>query len=165
MKAVEADQAAKLRELVSQLSTKTYTKLEPEYKTRLISVASGKGGVGKTNVTVNLAIALAKQGKKVLTMDADFGMANLDIVFGMTPSYNLSHFIRGERSLEEIIIEGPYGVKIIPGVSGIIGMTSLDTYQKERFFSSLESYQAEFQPDYVFIDTGAGTQPDNFQGC
>ncbi|MDX1336258.1 MAG: AAA family ATPase, partial [Gammaproteobacteria bacterium] len=93
---------------------------------RVIAVASGKGGVGKTNVSVNLGVTLARQGKNVLLMDADLGLANVDVMLGLKPEYNLSHLFNGERTLEELIVQGPEGLNIIPAASGISRMADLE---------------------------------------
>ncbi len=150
------DQATKLRELVHRLKVQEYSSVGKVIPGRCISITSGKGGVGKTNIAANLALALAKRDRKVMIIDADLGMANVDIVLGISPHYNLGHFIRGERTLPEIIIDGPLGIKIIPGVSGLVGMTHLEEHQKRCFFEALEAYQQSYEPDYVLIDTGAG---------
>ena len=86
---------------------------------RVISIANQKGGVGKTSLTVNLAVALAGRGKNVLVCDADLGLANVDITLGLKPQYDLQHVLSGERTLDEIVIEGPEGVGVIPAASGI----------------------------------------------
>src|SRR5690554_5329340 len=99
------DQAEGLRQLVSQKHV-----ILP----RIIAVTSGKGGVGKTNVSVNLALSLIKKGKQVALLDADLGLANADIVLGVYPEYSLWHVLKQEKTLHDIIIEGPYGLKIIP---------------------------------------------------
>ncbi|MDH3353809.1 MAG: AAA family ATPase, partial [Chromatiales bacterium] len=92
---------------------------------RVITVASGKGGVGKTNVSINLAVALAKLGRKPIIMDADLGLANVDVALGLQPKLNLSHVINGEATLEEIIVDAPGGVKVIPASSGVQRMAAL----------------------------------------
>ena len=86
---------------------------------RVIAVASGKGGVGKTNVSVNLAAALALAGQRVMLMDADLGLANVDVLLGLEPSFDLQHVIAGEKNLDDIIIEGPLGIHVVPASSGI----------------------------------------------
>ena len=110
---VFADQAAGLRRLAQN------------HPVRVIAVASGKGGVGKTNVSVNLAMAMAGNGKEVMLLDADFGLANVDVLLGLNPAYNLSHVINGDCALEDIIVTGPGGLKIIPAASGIKKMAAL----------------------------------------
>lgn len=121
---------------------------------RVITVASGKGGVGKTNVSVNLALSLISMGKEVMLMDADLGLGNVDVMLGVHPVYNLSHVISGERSIEEITIEGPAGLKIMPASSGIKGMAELSSEEHigiVRAFSELSN-----QLDVLIIDTAAG---------
>jgi flagellar biosynthesis protein FlhG len=121
---------------------------------QVIAVTSGKGGVGKTNVSVNLAMALADTGKKVLLMDADLGLANVDVMLGLRPVYNLSHVIAGERTLEEIIVDGPGDIKIIPAASGIKHMAELTPMENAgliRAFSELN-----YDVDVLIIDTAAG---------
>ena len=86
---------------------------------RVIAVASGKGGVGKTNLSVNLGISLAQMGRKVVLLDADMGLANVDILLGMYPQFNLSHVLSGDKTLNEIMLNGPDGLRVIPGASGI----------------------------------------------
>ncbi len=122
--------------------------------TRVLSVTSGKGGVGKTAVTSNVAVTLARQGLKVLVIDADLGLANIDVVLGLSPTYNLNHFFNGERSLEEVMIEGPYGLKILPAGSGVQQYTRLDSQLKMRLIEALDGLGEHF--DVVLIDTEAG---------
>ncbi len=156
------DQAEGLRLLVKQFRGDVQPEIvfkqhDALSSSRIIAVTSGKGGVGKTNLTLNLAISLARDhGKRVLVLDADFGTANVDIVLGMFPRYNISHLFMENRSLEEIILVGPHDVKILPGVSGIANLTSLTEGQKMRFFDELEQYQSKYALDYILIDTGAG---------
>ncbi len=123
-------------------------------RTRVVAVTSGKGGVGKTAAVANIAIALARQGKKVLIIDADLGLANVDVVLGLSPEYNLNHFFKGERSLEEIMVEGPYGIKVLPAGSGVQQYTRLDAQLKMRFIEAIDNLQEKF--DLVLIDTEAG---------
>ena len=137
------DQAAGLRNMTS--------KPRP---VKVIAVASGKGGVGKTNVTVNLGVALAQQGKEVLLLDADLGLANIDVMLGVHPQYNLLHVIDGSKTLQEIIVEGPAGIKIIPAASGIQKMAELSPAQHAGMihaFSELEQHI-----DILLIDSAAG---------
>ena len=121
---------------------------------RVISVTSGKGGVGKTSVTVNLAVALARLGRQVLIWDADLGLANVDILLGLNSQYNINHLLNGDKTLEEIIIEGPEGVKIMPASSGIQEMAALSEGQKVRLLNEFDHYNLDL--DFLLIDTGAG---------
>jgi len=121
---------------------------------RVITVTSGKGGVGKTNVSVNMSVALAASGQNVLLMDADLGLANVDVLLGMQPTYNLSHVVNGERSLEEVMVTGPEGLRVIPASSGLKNMAELSHAEHAgliRAFSELN-----FNPDVLVIDTAAG---------
>lgn len=122
--------------------------------TRVFSITSGKGGVGKTAVVANTAVTLAKMGKSVLILDADLGLANVDVVFGLAPKYNLNHFFSGEQDLENIMVDGPYGIKILPAGSGIQNFTRLDGHHKMRLLDGLDSMHNSF--DFVLIDTEAG---------
>jgi flagellar biosynthesis protein FlhG len=143
-----ADQAEKLRELIDP------KKKDLKNNMRIITISSGKGGVGKTSLAVNLAIALSKKGKKVMIMDADLGMANVDIMLGLVPRYTLYDVLQGEKTLSEIIIEGCEGVNIIPGCSGIFDMANVPRLHKEGLIKELDSYAQEM--DFILIDTGAG---------
>lgn len=121
---------------------------------KVIAVTGGKGGVGKTNVTANLAVALADKGRSVLVLDADLGLANLDVVLGLQPRWNLSHVLAGERSLEEIIVEGPRGIRIVPASPGLRQMANLGPLEQVgliRAFSDLSQ-----RIDVLLIDTAAG---------
>lgn len=122
--------------------------------TRVFSITSGKGGVGKTAVVANTAALLAKMGKRVLILDADLGLANIDVVFGLAPSYNLNHFFAGDMDLQSILVEGPMGIKILPAGSGVQRFTRLDSQQKLRLLDALDSMHNDF--DFVLIDTEAG---------
>lgn len=136
------DQAAGLRRIVNP---------EP---VRVIAVTSGKGGVGKTNVSVNLAVALAAGDKDVMLLDADLGLANIDVLLGLQPQFNLSHVLSGERSLEEIMVDGPLGIKIIPASSGVrrmVEMTPMEHAGIVRAFSELTT-----KVDVLIVDTAAG---------
>ena len=122
--------------------------------TRVISVTSGKGGVGKTNIVANLGYTFARQGKKVLILDADLGLGNLDVLLGLAPKFNLSHVILGEKSVNDIIVEGPGQMLILPASSGIQELTQLTQDQKVRILSELD--QLIGAVDILFIDTAAG---------
>ena len=121
---------------------------------RVITVTSGKGGVGKTNIVSNLAIALAKFGKKVLLLDADLGLGNLDILLGLKPKKNLSDVLIEGKDLSEMMSEGPMGIKILPASSGALELTNLSENQKLQLLSEIESLNGAF--DMLLIDTGAG---------
>lgn len=121
---------------------------------RTIAITSGKGGVGKTHLAANLAIKLARSGKRVMVLDADLGLANLDIVLGVRPRYSLANVIRGEKSLKDVVFEGPEGVKIIAGGSGLEELADLDDEARLELLSAME--QVEDQVDIMIIDTGAG---------
>jgi flagellar biosynthesis protein FlhG len=123
-------------------------------KIRVISITSGKGGVGKTNITANLAYLLAGQKKKTLILDADCGLANIDLILGLTPKYNLYHVLKGERTLREAIVNGPGGIKILASSSGIQEMSSLSMEQKLTLQDELNALQK--RPDFMLIDTSAG---------
>ena len=131
----------------------------PEHKpapnrARVLAVTSGKGGVGKTNFSTNLALTLAQQGQRVIVLDADLGLANLHVVLGVTPRYHLEHVLQGERTLEETLFVGPCGIQIIGGASGLSELANLDGRQRDRFIESLQ--RLDTLADVVIIDTGAG---------
>jgi flagellar biosynthesis protein FlhG len=121
---------------------------------RSICVTSGKGGVGKTNITVNLAIALSRQQKSVMLLDADLGLANVDVILGLHPTHNLFHVLRGERTLEEIILRGPEGIKIIPASSGIKHMAELTPAENAGMISAFSELN-DFL-DVLLVDSAAG---------
>ena len=123
-------------------------------KARVISITSGKGGVGKTSIVANLGYAFTKLGKKVLILDADLGLGNLDVLLGLAPKYNLSHVIMGEKTIEEILVEGPGQMKILPASSGIQELTHLTLDQKIEIFTQLDRLIDTV--DILFIDTAAG---------
>ncbi len=145
------DQAGTLR---SMRPGQTGEKTDPGPATRVLSITSGKGGVGKTAVVANIAVLLARMGKRVLILDADLGLANIDVVFGLAPSHNLNHFFAGECSLKEILVEGPLGIRILPAGSGVQRFTRLDSEQKLRLLEALDAMHNDF--DFVLIDTEAG---------
>ncbi|CAA7602951.1 CobQ/CobB/MinD/ParA nucleotide binding domain protein [Acididesulfobacillus acetoxydans] len=141
------DQARILREMVSQ-------KAETKRAIRVISVTSGKGGVGKTAFSVNLALALTDYGYRVLILDGDLGMANVDVACGITPVYTMSHLLAGERTIEEIVAAGPKGIGILPGGSGVPDLADLE---RTRLVHSLANLgRLDKMGDILIIDTGAG---------
>lgn len=121
---------------------------------RVISITGGKGGVGKTNVSVNLATAFAQNGKQVMLLDADLGLANVDVLLGLYPKLNLSNVLNGERTLEEVIVEGPCGMKIIPSASGLQDMTSLSAAVHAGLIRAFSDLSQDL--DVLIIDTAAG---------
>lgn len=122
---------------------------------KVIAVTSGKGGVGKTNVVANLAFALASLNeKKVLVLDADLGLGNLDILLGLAPRHNLTDVIAGRKRIHEIIVEGPGGMKILPASSGIQEVTALSAGYRANLLTQLDELEQEI--DYLLIDTAAG---------
>jgi flagellar biosynthesis protein FlhG len=125
---------------------------------RVISVTSGKGGVGKSNVVVNLGLALAQRGLKVLLIDADLGLGNLDILLGLTPQLTLQDALAAQLKLAEVIVDGPGGLKILPASSGIAEMAMLDEFQKLFLLNEMDHYTEDV--DVVLIDTGAGISPN-----
>ncbi len=148
-------QADNLRILAQQMKNNLQAKITGRDKlTRVITVTSGKGGVGKTNFSVNLALALSELKQKVILLDADLGLANIDVILGLSTPYNLAHVIYGEKTIPEIICEGPRGLKIIPGGSGMQELANLKDWQVENFLTKLS--HLEGLADYLIIDTGAG---------
>lgn len=121
---------------------------------RVISVTSGKGGVGKSNVVSNLAIALSAQGKKVLLIDADLGLGNLDVLLGLSPAYNLNHVLNGEKNVMDILMDGPAGIKIIPAGTGAQELTNLGQHEKLKLLDELDMLEEQF--DFLIVDTEAG---------
>lgn len=138
------DQAAGIRNMRE-------TKSKP---VRVIAITSGKGGVGKTNLSVNLGVSLAQMGRRVALLDADMGLANVDILLGLSPAFNLSHVLQGEKTLEEIMLTGPAGLKVIPASSGVQRMSELSTIEQAgviRAFSEIDN-----NLDVFIVDTAAG---------
>lgn len=142
MSEVAIDQATNLRRVVSP---------EP---VQVIAVSSGKGGVGKTNISVNLAVALAREGKEVMLLDADLGLANVDVLLGLNPEYNLSHVISGEKSLNQVMIKGPSGIKIVPAATGISMMANLGHAEQSGLIQAFSELSDVI--DVLIVDTGAG---------
>ncbi len=120
----------------------------------LIAVTSGKGGVGKTTLSVNLAVTFAAKGRRVLVVDGDLGLANVDIMFGVKPKYNFHHLINGDKSLEDIIVRGPGGIDLMPASSGISSLANLDADQQMVVLGQLETLKNRY--DVILIDTAAG---------
>jgi len=129
-------------------------KMQDLQPVKVIAVSGGKGGVGKTNVSLNTAIALAQQGKKVLVLDADLGLANVDVMLGLRVKRNLSHVLSGECGLDDIIIEGPAGMKIIPATSGRQSMVDLTPSEHAELIRAFSDMNTKF--DVLIVDTAAG---------
>jgi len=138
---VTDDQASGLRQMKKQM-------------VKVISITGGKGGVGKTNVTLNLAMALAQLGKKVLVLDADLGLANCDVMLGLRVERNLSHVLAGTATLDDILVEGPFGIKIVPATSGSQNMTELSPVEHASLIRAFSELQTEV--DVLLVDTAAG---------
>lgn len=141
------DQASALRDLVSRNK-------RGQGKMRVIAVTSGKGGVGKTSFTVNLALALAEFGQRIVIFDGDLGLANVDIAFGLSARYTIEHLLSGEKTLEQILLTGPQGIGIIPGGSGVQKLADLERDKLSNVVTNLG--RLESIADLLIIDTGAG---------
>lgn len=128
--------------------------IRPSARARVMAVTSGKGGVGKSNVTLNLGIALAMQGERVILLDADLGLANINILLGVEPPYTLADVVEGELRLADILWDGPKGVRIIPGASGISRLAAADTGEILRIIDGFRTFEG--MVDWILIDTGAG---------
>ena len=148
------EQALTLREMMSGPADTLFNTTGNHNAVKVISVTSGKGGVGKTNVVVNLAAALTQLGRKVLVLDADMGLGNIDVMLGLASEYNLYHLINGEKKLNEVITTGPGGMKILPAGSGIQELSELTPNQKLNLLAELDKLDSSI--DFVLIDTAAG---------
>jgi flagellar biosynthesis protein FlhG len=137
-----SDQAAGLRRMVHPRPI------------RVLAVTGGKGGVGKTNISVNLGVALAEMQHRVMLLDADLGLANIDVVLGLHPEYDLSHVLRGERDLDEILVTGPEGIQVVPGASGVREMASLSPAEHAGIIHAFSDLGGSL--DTLLIDTAAG---------
>jgi flagellar biosynthesis protein FlhG len=144
---VMIDQASQLRRIVRQSTRAT-----------VIAVTSGKGGVGKSNIAVNLAIKFASVGKRVVLMDADLGLANADVLCNIDLPSNLSHVISRKRELADVMVDGPGGFRLIGGASGLARMADLSDYDRQRLVTALAELEA--RTDVILIDTGAGISPN-----
>ena len=164
------DQAEKLREIMRQKTDSRYSERTGSYgspgekpqgkliskrqgKNRILTITSGKGGVGKTNVSVNIALAYARLGKRVVVMDADLGLANVNIMLNMVPKYNLYDMIRKGKTMKEIMVETEYGISIVAGALGISQVANLSDEERQRFIEELNTLSFA---DIIIIDTSAG---------
>ncbi|MCX7772499.1 MAG: MinD/ParA family protein [Clostridia bacterium] len=151
------DQAEMLRRIVDQKKTDRQDggSGEPAPKqARVITITSGKGGVGKTNVTVNLALALSRMGLRVVILDVDFGLANIDVLFGIVPKYTMLDLIHDEKNIFEVLTDGPDNIKFLSGGSGVEELIRLDRKQLRKFVGNIALLDKLF--DVILIDTGAG---------
>jgi len=154
------DQAEELRSLMKD---KTRTDALPEQqsdsasrqnrKTRIITITSGKGGVGKTNVATNMAIAYGQMGKKVILIDADLGLANVNVMMNLIPQYNLYHVIRKQKKMSEIILDTEYGIKLVAGASGFSKIANMTEDERNSFIGEMYTLS---DADIIIIDTSAG---------
>lgn len=121
---------------------------------KVVAVTGGKGGVGKTNVSINMAVSLAEQGQRVLVLDADLGLANVDVLLGLRVHKNLSHVLSGECELSDILVEGPAGIQIVPAASGLQAMAELTATEHAGLIRAFSELQGEY--DVFIVDTAAG---------
>ncbi len=142
MSNVTADQASGLRQMVKPRPV------------RVIAVTGGKGGVGKTNVSINLAVSMSEMGRRVMILDGDLGLANIDIALGLHPKYDLSHVLSGERSLKEVVLDGPAGVRVVPASSGVQKMAELSPAEHAGLINAFSEISDDI--DVLVVDTAAG---------
>ncbi|TYO96293.1 MinD/ParA family protein [Desulfallas thermosapovorans] len=135
----------------------------PAQGPRVITITSGKGGVGKTNLAVNLSIALAGEGQRVILFDADLGMANVEVLLGMTPALTLYDHLFKNIPISDILLPGPGGIKIISGGAGFLELANLSTKQRTKLLNGIEILNS--MADFVMIDTGAGISKDVLAFC
>ncbi|MDR3115593.1 MAG: MinD/ParA family protein [Treponema sp.] len=151
------DQAEKLREIMRKKTDfqekPKPVKLQEVKRTRIITVTSGKGGVGKTSISVNMALAYARLGKKVVVMDADLGLANVNVMLNTIPKFNLYHVMRKQKTMKEILWETDYGISIVAGASGLSKIANLTEDERQYFINELDSLS---EADIIIIDTSAG---------
>ena len=161
------DQAEKLREIMRQKKNES-DKTDGSHadgfvgwkssqgdgkKTRIITITSGKGGVGKTNLSVNMALAFARIGKKVVVLDADLGLANVNVMLNMIPKYNLYHVIKKQKTIPEILVETEYGISIVAGASGFSQIANMGEAERHDFINEFDTLSFA---DIIIIDTSAG---------
>ncbi len=144
------EQALKLRKIMAEKNAST----SRTGNVKVYCVASGKGGVGKTNLSVNMGLVIQSLGKNVLLIDADLGLANIDVVSGLYPKYNLSHILSIGKSIKDVILKGPMGISILPGASGLYDLANITSVELKILIDSFSSIANDF--DIIIIDTGAG---------
>jgi len=156
------DQADSLRAAADDQLSRWKRPKSGVHHCRVIAVSGGKGGVGKTNIAVNLSLAMQEAGARVLLLDADLGLANVDVILGINPEFTLQHVIRREIELSQIVVQGPLGLNILPGGTGLPDLANLNTLEVVRLISSLRALEREH--DVLVIDTaaGIGTQVTKF---
>lgn len=147
------DQAARLREMAAAFRTQASSSTR-FHRTRVVAVTSGKGGVGKSNMSLNIAHALLASGQEVILLDADLGLANAEILMGIVPAFNLGHLLRGEKGILDLICRTSTDLKLIAGGSGAGELATLSDKELRPFFTALS--QLDGQADYLILDTGAG---------
>ncbi len=150
------DQADGLRRLATDGGRGNVVSLERKWTggVQVIAVTSGKGGVGKSTIVANLAVAIARQGARVLALDGDLGMANLDQILGIVPEFTLQDVIDQTHSVDEVLASGPYGIQLLPGCSGRYDMANLTDDQRVGLFGSVDTLEDKY--DVLIVDTGAG---------
>ena len=151
------DQAEKLRQVIDVLKLRNKNNMAAmpaKRSARVITVTSGKGGVGKTNVSINLAIALSELGYRTVIIDADFGLANIDVLLGIVPKYTLLDVVKNRKDITEILTDGPSNIKFISGGSGVEDLLKLDREQIARFIENIALLDRI--TDFIIVDTGAG---------
>lgn len=149
------DQADRLRKMAQDIKQQIESEMHKDLKhTRVIVISSGKGGAGKSTLALNLSLAFAQKGIRVVLMDADLGLANIDIMLGLVPKYNLFHMLQGRKEIKDIIIKGPENLDIIPGGSGISELANLRQADLQRVLLQMGKLDGMY--DYMVVDTGAG---------
>ena len=143
------DQAQALRRWVMDTAVR---------RARIVAVTSGKGGVGKSNIAVNLAVRLSQMGRRVILLDADLGTANADVLCNITPGATIAHVVEGRQTLQDAMIDAPGGFRLVPGASGLAQMAALSEFERARLVQQIEQMQSE--ADMILIDTGAGVSPN-----
>ncbi|MBF0460268.1 MAG: P-loop NTPase [Magnetococcales bacterium] len=162
------NQVATLKELARQkaaagpfplsAATSLHASLSQRKVPHTMAITSGKGGVGKTLVTVNLAVQYARKGLKVLLIDADLGLANLDVVLGLSPQHTIQDVLDGRLTLDQVAIPGPLGITVLPAASGVAELSDMNEAQRTTLMDHIDNWNADF--DVVLVDTGAGISPN-----